>query len=252
AAGLVESTIEPEALVRSVAGGARRATLEGGNRVTTGMPEVHAEVLRRLHREQELREALASDQLVAHYQPEVDLLDGTLVAVEAVVRWEHPRLGLLGAGEIVPLAVDSGLIAEVSWRVLETACEQMARWHERLDGAENLALSVNLAAEQLVEPDVADRIRRTLAGAGLDPRALILEVTEASVMEDHALARTRLEQIKSLGVQIALDDFGTGHSSLLQLRRMPVDILKIDRAFVGGMTDDDADAAIVAGTVRLA
>ncbi|MEX2660087.1 MAG: EAL domain-containing protein [Acidimicrobiales bacterium] len=252
AVGMSDRDTEPEVLVASVAAAARRASADGGQRVATSDQALHGEVVDLLRREDELRSAITTGQLVTHYQPQIRLRDGRPVAVEALVRWAHPERGLLGAGEIIPLAVESGLISAVSWLVLEDACRQAAHWREHLPGAEALVMSVNLAAEQLAEPDVAVRIADILAATGLDPAALVLEITEGSVMADPDTAGERLTAIKALGAQVALDDFGTGYSSLLQLRRLPVDILKIDRVFVSGMLAQSADAAIVAGTLRLA
>lgn len=250
--GMLDRDSGPEALVASAAAAARSASAEGGGRVAASVVALHGQALDVLRQEAELRAAIATGQLVTHYQPQIRLRDGRPVAVEALVRWEHPERGLLGAGEVVPLAVDAGLIGAVGWQVMEQACAQAADWRENLRGAEGLVMSVNLAAEQLAQPDVAEHIGFILATTGLDPAALVLEITEGSMMADPGAASARLTAIKALGAQVAVDDFGTGYSSLLQLRRLPVDILKIDRVFVSGMLEEPADAAIVGGTLRLA
>ena len=252
AVGMCTSTTDPPLLVATVAAAARKAGSEGGGRVASSDPALQARVVDFLRREQDLRVAITTDQLVPYYQPQIDVRDGRPIAVEALVRWQHPERGLLGAAEVIPLAMESGLIADVSWSVLEQSCSQVAEWRRTMPGAEHLVLSVNFAAEQLAEPAMSERVEHVLTTCGLDPRALVVEITEGSVMDDPAAASRQLNALKALGITVAVDDFGTGYSSLLQLRRLPIDVLKIDRQFVAGMVDDPADGAIVAGTIRLA
>ena len=243
---------DPAALVSGVAAAARQAGADGTARVITSDETLHTAVVERLRMESELRAALETDQIVLHYQPQVRLRGGDVAAMEALVRWEHPHRGLLGAVDVIPLAVESGLIVPLGWAVLEKACRQAAQWRRELPYGAQVMMSVNVAAEQLAQPDVADRVARVLEDSGLDAESLVLEITEGSVMGDPVAVGTRLRAIRDLGVHVAVDDFGTGYSSLLQLRTFPVDILKIDRQFVAGMLDEPADAAIVAGTLRLA
>jgi diguanylate cyclase (GGDEF)-like protein len=252
AIGMCDDEPDPPTLVGTVAASARAASRAGGGRVAASDGGRHEHVLDVLRREAQLRAALDHDELVVHYQPQLTIREERPVAVEALVRWEHPARGLLGAGEVVPVAVECGLIAQVGWHVLETACADGARWHRELSGGAPPVLSVNLAAEQLTDPDAAERIADILERTGFDPTALVLEITEGSVMDDAGLARERLSRIKALGCRIAIDDFGTGYSSLLQLRSFPVDVLKIDRSFVAGMLEEPADAAIVTTVIRLA
>ena len=249
--GIIGDTPDPWNLVAGVAAAARQAAA-GGRSVLAHDSSLHAAVVEGMRREQELRRALKEGQLVVHYQPLLQLRGDAPVAAEALVRWQHPERGLLGAGDIIPLAEDCNLIADVSWWVLEEACHQARSWRRDLPHGDQFSLSVNLAPEQLAEDRVVEKIREILDRTGLEPTCLILEITEGSVTSDPDAARQRLAAIKAMGVQIAVDDFGTGYSSLLQLRRLPIDILKIDRSFVSTMIEEPADAAIVAGSVRLA
>lgn len=251
AVGVSEGDDEPAALLSAAAASARRQQGRGGGGVATSDAAVHAAVIARLQMEGELRRAIGEGEIVVHYQPQVQVAGGAPVGVEALVRWEHPERGLLGAGEIIPLAIESGLILPLSWHVLQSAARQVAQWRRELPGGAAMSLSVNVAAEQLADKDVAGRVRRITSEAGLDPSALVLEITEGTVMDDTSAIGERLAAVKALGVQIAIDDFGTGYSSLLQLRELPVDILKIDSRFVAGMCDQAGDAAIVTGSIRL-
>lgn len=252
AVGIWSPAVHAAELVASVAASARDASNKGGSRIVTSDPAMHASVMERMRQETELRHAIATDQLVAHYQPQVRLRGDAPIAVEALVRWQHPQRGLLGAGEIIPLAIESGLIGELSWAMISQSCQQVQRWREELPGAQNLMLSVNVAAEQLDEARFMDRLRAVLDESSMEPTALILELTETSMLRASDPIEACLKEIKRLGIQIAVDDFGTGYSSLLQLRELPIDIIKIDRGFVAGMIDEPADAAIVGGTVSLA
>ncbi|MBW3537012.1 MAG: EAL domain-containing protein, partial [Actinobacteria bacterium] len=251
AVGVSQGDDEPAALLAAAAASARRQQVGGGGGVATSDSAVHAAVLARLQMESELRRAIGNGEIVVHYQPQVQVAGGAPVGVEALVRWEHPERGLLGAGDIIPLAVESGLILPLSWHVLDVAARQVAQWRRELPGAEAMSLSVNVAAEQLSDKDVVGRVAEITSETGLDPSALVLEITEGTVMGDTRAIGERLAAIKALGVQIAIDDFSTGYSSLLQLRELPVDILKIDSRFVAAMCEEAGDAAIVTGSIRL-
>ncbi len=242
---------DPVHLVASAAAAARRASVNHRS-VEAADPSVDARAGDELRREADLRTAISGGQLEVHYQPQVNLETGAVFGFEALVRWRHPQQGLVPPVAFIPLAEETGLIGPLGWCVLEEACRQTAEWRARLPGAKHAIVSVNLAASQLADDDVTYRVESVLDKTGLDPFGLVLEMTESGVMADAPTAVKRLDDLKSLGVGLAIDDFGTGYSSLLQLRRFPVDALKIDRAFVACMTDEAADAAIVVGTVRLA
>jgi len=195
--------------------------------------------------EADLRRALAAREIAVHYQPQVDLATGAPVGMEALARWEHPTRGLVLPGDFVPLAEETGLIAELGDQVLETACRDAARWAR--SHARPLVVSVNLSASQFAGRELATRVATVLDDAGLDPALLCLEITETAVMRDVQAARRALDALKTLGVRIAIDDFGTGYSSLSYLTRFPVDVLKIDRLFVQGL--ERAEEAALVGAI---
>lgn len=200
--------------------------------------------------EMELRNAVeAGDQLCLHYQPEVDLRTGRIVAVEALMRWNHPHRGLLSAGVFVEVAEDSGLIVEIGDFVLREAVSQLSKWQELHP---DLMMRVNVSPAHLMSRDLSGQIRSLTQEFGVRPDHLCIEVTEHVMIADHEFTMGILNELRAMGVQIALDDFGTGYSSMEQLKRLPVDALKIDRAFIIELATSEKDAAIVDATILLA
>ena len=206
----------------------------------------------RLRMVNDLRAALERGEFLLHYQPKVDLRTGAISHVEALVRWHHPRRGLVLPGEFVPLAEETGLIIPLGRWVLEEACARVRRWQEIYPSAPTLVADVNLSAKQFRQPDLAEDVSNILKETGLDPACLELEITEGVLMDDAPATGAVLAELKALGVRVAVDDFGTGYSSLSYLKRFSVDTLKIDRAFVGGLGTDPEDAALVSGMIGLA
>ena len=206
----------------------------------------------RLRMVNDLRAALERGEFLLHYQPKVDLQTGAISHVEALVRWHHPRRGLVLPGEFVPLAEETGLIIPLGRWVLEEACARVRRWQEIYPSAPTLVADVNLSAKQFRQPDLAEDVSNILKETGLDPACLELEITEGVLMDDAPATGAVLAELKALGVRVAVDDFGTGYSSLSYLKRFSVDTLKIDRAFVGGLGTDPEDAALVSGMIGLA
>jgi diguanylate cyclase (GGDEF)-like protein/PAS domain S-box-containing protein len=198
----------------------------------------------------DLEWAVPRSELAIHYQPVVDVLSGELRGFEALVRWNHPTRGLLGPDEFIVLAEESGLIISIGAWVMRQACRQVAVWR-RLHGRD-LTMAVNVSARQLQNPGFVAVITHALKDAGLDPGALVLEITESATVADTEGVIARLAELKQLGVGLAIDDFGTGYSSLSYLRRFPVDQLKVDRSFVAGLATSAGDLAIVASVVNLA
>ena len=191
----------------------------------------------------DLRRALEqADELILHYQPKVDLRTGEVSGVEALVRWQHPRLGLIPPAEFIPVAENTGLVNLLTTHVLRRAMAQTAAW--LADGL-RLPVAVNLSARCLTDPSLLDRVRQLLRQHDLPPQMLRLEVTESAVMANPALATATLNGLHRLGVRLSIDDYGTGYSSMAYLKQLPVDELKIDRSFVLHMTDDDNDDAIL-------
>jgi diguanylate cyclase (GGDEF)-like protein len=196
----------------------------------------------------ELRRALDERELVLHYQPKADLTDDRIVAVEALVRWEHPEHGLLTPDQFVPLAEATGLIRELTLRVLDEALRQQRAWRD--DGIE-LRVAVNLSARDLYDLTLPATVAELLATHDVPATGLELEITESVIVADPMRARAILNRLSEMGVVLAVDDYGTGYSSLGYLKRLPIDEMKIDRSFVMQMTDDRNDAAIVRSTVEL-
>ena len=197
-----------------------------------------------------LRRALERDQIVVFFQPIANAADCCIVGMEALARWSHPSRGLVSPLEFIPLAEETGLIIPIGEAVLRAACLQLKKWHEA--GSPGLYVTVNLSGLQLQQVNFIDTLRRALHDTGVDPRCLTLEITESMLMAHAEETLLLLRAIKATGVELAIDDFGTGYSSLAYLKRFPVDVLKIDRAFTRDMTNNVDDASIVSGIISLA
>ncbi|MDQ2871957.1 MAG: GGDEF domain-containing phosphodiesterase, partial [Candidatus Eremiobacteraeota bacterium] len=219
-----------------------RAKDHGRNSLYFYNPALVAPIRTRLTQQKQLRAALESEQFVLHYQPIVDLRTGDLVCVEALVRWNHPQHGLIYPDQFIPSAEAGGLIVPLGTWVLETAAKQVQRWRDRFPPFD---LAVNFSAHRFAQPRLPNHVAQALAGAGLSPNALEIEITESVAMSDMAAAIEMVAGLKRLGARIAVDDFGTGHSSLSYLRRFNVDIIKIDRSFVNRIGTEANDETIV-------
>jgi diguanylate cyclase (GGDEF)-like protein/PAS domain S-box-containing protein len=203
--------------------------------------------------EQALRRAISGRELRLHYQPEVALSDGRIVAVEALVRWEHPERGIVSPAEFIPLAEESGLIVALGEWVLHEACSQLATWRAAGTAGPQLRVAVNVSGRQLSHPGLPETVAAALTAAGLDPSRLCLEITESALVRDTGVALATLRALQALGVGIALDDFGVGFSSLSRIRELPaVDVIKIDRSFIAGVRGTGSDRAVVKSVLSLA
>ncbi|GMX64052.1 hypothetical protein Elgi_04790 [Paenibacillus elgii] len=225
-----------------------RAKEKGKNNYQLFNSEMKSVSLKRLTLESELRRALAKNELLLHYQPQINIATGRIVGFEALVRWQHPERGLVAPGEFIPFAEDSGLIVPIGEWALKEACRQNKQWQDA--GLEVVPVSVNLSIRQFMQHQLCARIGRTLRETGLDPGLLELEITESCTM-DVDYASDLLHELKKLGVKISIDDFGTGYSSLSYLKKFPIDKLKIDRSFVRDIMTDPNDAAIVASIIAM-
>jgi diguanylate cyclase (GGDEF)-like protein/PAS domain S-box-containing protein len=207
----------------------------------------------RLQLHSDLRHSTPNGELRLVYQPVVDLTDLSVVGVEALLRWQHPARGLVPPDEFIPFAERSGQIIQMGDWVMREACRQGARWQRADRSGRVLTMSVNVSGRQLTHSArLVDTVQEALTESGLDPAALVLEVTESALMDDAEAALRVVEQLKALGIRIAIDDFGTGYSSLVYLKRFPVDALKVDRSFVAGLGRNREDSAIARSVIDLA
>lgn len=195
--------------------------------------------------------AIDDGQLAIHYQPMFSLSHGRAVGVEALVRWHHPGRGLLPAAAFLPMAEQSGLMIPIDRWVLRRSCETLQALRSEVTLPQGFLLSVNLSPTHLQEATLVDEVAEILAATGIEPEGLVLEITEGAILLDTEKTSAHLNRLKALGVKLALDDFGTGYSSLSHLRRFPVDMVKIDRVFIDGITSDKGATALVQAIVRL-
>jgi diguanylate cyclase (GGDEF)-like protein/PAS domain S-box-containing protein len=211
-------------------------------------PTMHEQVVERLELQAQLQRALEFEQLEIYYQPVVNLSTRTDYGVEALLRWMHPERGMIPPLSFIPLAEETGLIIPIGRWVLEQACRQAADLHRRSSNEQLLTVSVNLSVKQLQSETIVDDVRNALVSSGLPPSSLVLEITESVMMADTDLAVARLHKLKELGILLAMDDFGTGYSSLSYLSRFPVDILKMDRAF---LTKEHEDSGLAGAIIAM-
>jgi diguanylate cyclase (GGDEF)-like protein len=237
-------------LLRQADAAGQMAKQHGGGTIHHFDETMQARALRRAVVEDALRGATERDELVLHYQPEVSLRTNEIVAVEALVRWQHPEWGLVAPGEFVTVAEASNLILDLGTWVLDAAMTQCATWREAFR-ADAPSVAINISARQFLQDDFVELVAATLEHTGADPVDICLEITESVLMDDVDITVATLQRLKGLGVQLAVDDFGTGYSSLSYLRRFPVDVLKVDQSFVSGLGHDPEDSAIVQAVVAM-
>lgn len=206
-------------------------------------------VLERLSLENALRNAIINDEFILHYQPKVDMRNGEIKGVEALIRWQHPELGMMQPNKFIPIAEESNLIIPIGEWVINEATKQMKRWS---DEGINIAMSVNISTVQLNKQNVSYIIKKYITENKCIASNLEIEITETSIIDAHDKATNVLNEIKALGVQISMDDFGIGYSSFSYLRNLPIDVLKIDRSFVRDITTDQDDAAIISAILAMA
>lgn len=205
---------------------------------------MHARAVSRLQLESDLRQAIEQKEFCVYYQPIICLQTGRLSGFEALVRWNHPRRGIVSPADFIPVAEETGLIVPIGEWVLNEACSHVRQWQIESPSHRSLSLSVNLSARQVAQPDLLERIKEALENSKLNPHCLKLEITESVVMENAEAAALMFKQLRSLGVQLSIDDFGTGYSSLSYLHRFPLNYLKIDRSFVMRLTTDNDNAIV--------
>ena len=245
-----------EELIRDADVAMYKAKTSGKGHFQVFHPSMGAAVLERHGLKEELRLAIERQQLTLYFQPIVDLDTGRLVAEEALVRWEHPRRGLVGPSEFVPLAEETGLILSLGQYVLEEACRHVCRWEARRAAdpttGGDVAVHVNLSAVEFRDPELVPRVQATLASAEVDPRSLVFEITETVLLDDSERVAATIGDLRALGVRFALDDFGTGYSSLSYLHTLPFDQLKIAKSFVDGLARGGRESSFVRMIIELA
>jgi diguanylate cyclase (GGDEF)-like protein/PAS domain S-box-containing protein len=245
ALGSAHTNDDPERMLRNADAAMYRAKEQGPGRYAALDPAMQTRAQERLELETELRRALEQGEFVLYYQPEVSLHNGSMVGFEALLRWQHPERGLLTPSAFLPIAEETDLIVPIGRWVLEEACQQAKRWEEKYPSAPPTTMEVNLSSRQLARRGLVRTIEEALTRAGVEAPTLALDLTETTLikaLEDDAQA---LDALKKMGIRLYLDDFGTGYSSLSYLRRLPVDLVKVDRPFVKWLGEKATDTALV-------
>jgi len=240
---------DSQTLLKNAGAALYKAKRSGGANYQFFTADLHELAASRLALESNLRRAIHNEEFLLHYQPRVSVDSLAITGLEALVRWQHPQLGLVSPSEFIPLAEDTGLIVPIGEWVLRAACLQGRRWIE--EGFAPIPIAVNISARQFHDRDLSQTVIRILEETGFSPKYLELELTESSIMQNEEFAASMLNQLKSMGINISIDDFGTGFSSLASLKRLPIDALKIDQSFVREATTDPDDAALVMAIITL-
>ena len=248
---LGDGLVEAEELLRNADMAMYAAKAGGKNSVQPFKQTMHHAAVERFELRTELPRALEHDELRIHYQPIVSLPAGSIVGVEALVRWQHPTRGRLAPGQFIALAEETGLIVPLGRWVLERACAQIREWELARRDASPLYATVNVSIRQLHDDDFPDRVAEIVARTGVTPQSLVLEITEGLLADDREAIVRRLQALKQLGLRIAVDDFGTGYSALSHLQQFPIDILKIDKSFIDELHTNHQKANLVQGIIHL-
>jgi len=242
----------PEDLLRNANIAMHRAKDKGRDKLKVFSTGLLEEAINIMRMETDLRRALENDEFVIHFQPIIALNDKRLTGFEALLRWNHPQLGMVQPDDFIHIAEETGLIIPIGLWVIEQSCRTMADWQARHAGAMDLTVNVNLSAKQLSQSDLVERVDAILRSTGLPAEALKLEITESVMMDNPELAVNRLKRLKALGVKLSMDDFGTGYSSLGYLQKFPVDTLKVDRSFIMRLDVESESRQIIKAVIALA
>jgi diguanylate cyclase (GGDEF)-like protein len=242
---------DAEQLLRNADIAMYNAKADGKARFVLFQPHMQEQLHDRLRLEQDIDLALARDEFFVEFQPVVDLTSRELLGVEALVRWDHPQRGVVMPGAFISIAEESGRIVELGRRILLDACTQVRRWSDSVPAGHGLRVAVNVSCRHLQQGNLAADVRDALEISGLDPGSLVIELTESTIMQNTEVNLERFRELKALGVRLAIDDFGMGYSSLSYLHRFPIDILKIDRAFVSRLTEQDGGPELARAVVML-
>jgi diguanylate cyclase (GGDEF)-like protein/PAS domain S-box-containing protein len=247
-----EAATTVDELLRNADVAMYEAKADDGNTYRHFKHEMHDAVVEQIALRADLKAAFAANELTLAYQPMFDLASGEIAGYEALLRWEHAVRGSVPPSSFIPIAEESGLIVPLGRWVLERACCDAVRFQQAGRGQPEHSLSVNISARQLHRVEIVDEVAQALRASGLDPKRLVLEITESLLVDDIELAIQRLRALRALGVRVAVDDFGTGYSSLNYIRRLPIDFLKIDKGFIDSVDGDDRDAKLIAAIIGLA
>jgi diguanylate cyclase (GGDEF)-like protein/PAS domain S-box-containing protein len=251
ALGSAHTKDDPEGMLRNADAAMYKAKEQGLGCYAVFDPAMQTRAQERLELEAELRRALEQGEFVLYYQPEVSLYNGSMVGLEALLRWQHPERGLLKPSAFVPLAEETDVIAPIGRWVLEEACRQAKRWEEEHPLASPMTMEVNLSSKQLRRRELARTVEEALTRAGVEAHTLALDITETVLIGASEHNAQALEALKKMGIRLSLDDFGTGYSSLSYLKRLPVDRVKVDRSFVKGLGGNATDTAVVRMIIEL-
>jgi diguanylate cyclase (GGDEF)-like protein/PAS domain S-box-containing protein len=254
--GLVSNTKDydnAENIIRDADSAMYHAKEKGKAQFKVFDKKLHEKAMHLLQRETDLRKAIHNKQFENHYQPIVDLKTASLVGFEALIRWNHPQLGLIYPGSFISIAEETGLIIPITRLVVESACRDLRKWQEQLGEQTTLSMNVNISSKHFLLPSLLDDIQAILNKTGMSPERLKLEITETALMEDADETIRLVHRLKDYGLQLVIDDFGTGYSSLSYLQRLPIDTLKVDRSFVSRIQDEpDGNRNIVEAIISLA
>jgi predicted signal transduction protein with EAL and GGDEF domain len=245
-----DDSIQPETLLNSADIAMYHAKQMGRGGYQFYSPVMKARTIERMIFDKSMRKALDRGEFLVYYQPQVDIMTKKMVCAEALVRWQHPELGLVAPGRFIPLAEASGIIKVIGDYVLQTACLQNRIWQEA--GRPPFCVTVNLSSHEFQNPGIVERITRVLKETGLEPHLLELEITESTAMQDAPRTIRKLQELADIGIQFSLDDFGIGYSSLSYLKKFPINKLKIDQSFIRSILEDQDARAIVNAVVALA
>jgi EAL domain-containing protein (putative c-di-GMP-specific phosphodiesterase class I) len=215
-------------------------------------PNLRKAAVGQLALEEDLRYAATRGLFTLDFQPVIELASGAFIGGEALIRWPHPTRGMVPPLDFIPLAEDTGLVVPLGSWVLEHACAQGAAWRRMVGPTQSFTMNINVSSRQIVEADFVEQVAGVLERTQIDPPAVVLEMTESVFMADDANSRRVMSGLRDLGVRIAIDDFGTGYSSLAYLRRLPIDILKLDRSFVTDLADGASERVITSAVVEIA
>jgi diguanylate cyclase (GGDEF)-like protein/PAS domain S-box-containing protein len=244
---------DPENIIRDADAAMYHAKENGKAQYKIFDKTLHKKALHLLERETDLRKAVNRDEFENHYQPIVDLQTASLVGFEALIRWNHPQLGLINPGSFISIAEETGLIIPITQLIAHQACEDLCRWQKQLQDELKLTMNINLSSKHFMSPTLLDDIQEILKQTGMPPEQLKLEITETALMEDADETIRLVHRLKDLGLHLLIDDFGTGYSSLSYLQRLPIDTLKVDRSFVSRIqSEPDGNRNIVEAIISLA